>query len=151
MKCHQSEIARLCGKNVKIYFVHYKPGLAQPYRQGGEDAVAMAAVTLAVKTGQSTSHEFNAAAASLTVDIETGLYEYNVCARAYVVEDDGRAPLSKGQVWGLYKMVASAMSVYDMLPENMVKGKRALTTWAKQYREKRWRPSEGTRGIDIYC
>lgn len=92
----------------------------------------------------------NGAATFLTIDPDTGLSEYMICGKAYVVHDDGRTPLSKGQVWALQEMVNCAMDIYDMDPSNMVAGKEFLQEWTNKYKQKTWTPRSGLGGMNIY-
>jgi hypothetical protein len=144
MICWQSQIATSCGLDIKLYFVKHKTGLATLYCQGGEAAVGQAFSNPSLIVNN------NGAATFLTTDIATGLCEHMVCGKAYVVQDNGRAALSRGQVWGLQEMINCAMDIYDMDPENMAKGKRELERWAKQYRKQQYLPPSGAGGVDIY-
>mmetsp|Transcript_8422 Transcript_8422/g.15266 ORF Transcript_8422/g.15266 Transcript_8422/m.15266 type:complete len:115 (+) Transcript_8422:3-347(+) len=92
----------------------------------------------------------NGAASLLTTDPKTGLVEYYVEGRAYVVQDNGETPLTKGQVWGLVEMVDSLMGKYDMDPESMIEGQRTLDRWAQQYRKRTWKPPSRSMNLNIY-
>jgi hypothetical protein len=92
----------------------------------------------------------NGAATLLTVGIDTGLGECFFLGKAYIVEDDGLAPLSRKQVWGLVETINCAMDIYEADPESTAKGKRTLERWAQQYRNKTFEPPSGCGGIDIY-
>lgn len=87
----------------------------------------------------------NGAATYLTMDPDTGLGEYIVEGQTYVVQDNGQAPLSKDQVWGLQEMVNCLMDVY---PNG--KGKATLERWAEEYKRQTWKPPSGTGGVAIY-
>jgi len=146
MKCCQSTLAEMCGMNLKVYFMKYKVGLAQHYRSGGEAAVMNVMVSNPDFLASN-----NGAASWLTTDPDNGFPEYTICGKAYVVRDDGRAPLSKGQVWAIQEMVNCVMDRYDMDPANMVKGKRTLERWSSEYKMKTWMPPSGLLGgINIY-
>lgn len=143
--CFQSQVAELCGLDVKLYFQKYRVGLGQYYREGGEARCMQAMMNdSGIFSGN------NGGATFLTIDPENGLAEYIVVGKAYVVCDDGRYPLSKGQLWGLQEMVNCAEDFYDMDQENMREGHRALTNWSEQYRHQKWTPHSGCGGIDIY-
>jgi hypothetical protein len=145
MKCCISKVAELCGLNLKIYFMKYQIGLAQHYRQGGE-----AACMIVLQRNPDFLHSNNGAVSWLTVDPINGLPEYTVNGKAYIVQDDGKAKLSKGQAWAMQEMVNCAMNIYDMDPANMADGKETLERWSKEYREKTWIPQSGCGDVDIY-
>jgi hypothetical protein len=86
----------------------------------------------------------------LTIDPVHGLAEYIVCGKAYVVQDDGTALLSKGQLWGIQEMVKCLMDIYDFDPSNVARGRETLARWSSKYRQKTWTPPSGCGGIDIY-
>ena len=139
-------VAQECGLNIKMYVAKRKKGFAPYYRAGGVAAVerAMMAAGAGLMAGN------NGAATFLNIDMTTGLAEWNVCGKAYIVRDDGDYPLSEGQVWGLQEMVHCAMDVYDCDPENMRRGHAALQEWTRAYRTQSWIPNYGTGGMDIY-
>lgn len=145
MKCCESKVASMCGLDLKIYFIKYKVGLGQHYRNGGEAAV----MNVLMANPDFLAHN-NGAASLLTVDPDNGLPEYTICGKAYVVRDDGRAPLSNGQVWGIQEMVSCSGDIYDMDPSNMTKGKLTLERWSKDYKEQTWEPPSGLGGMNIY-
>ena len=122
--CCESQVANLCGRNIKLYFTKYKPSLVQHYHHGG-----VKGLTIAMSNIGSILAKNNGAASFLMIDIDTGLTEYFVCSRAYVVEDDGHTPLSWGQVWGLQEMINCAMDIYDMEQENMARGRQTIHRW----------------------
>mmetsp|Transcript_27714 Transcript_27714/g.67457 ORF Transcript_27714/g.67457 Transcript_27714/m.67457 type:complete len:193 (+) Transcript_27714:65-643(+) len=145
MVSHQSEVATMCGLDLKLYFVKHKTGLARHYRRGGETAV-MQLVTFQPDL----LSDNNGAASYLTTNVDHGLSEYIVCGKAYVVRDEGKYPLSKGQVWGLQEMINCAMGIYEMDPEHMRQGRQALEQWTAEYPSGSWEPTSGTGGVDIY-
>jgi hypothetical protein len=57
-----------------------------------------------------------------------------------VVKDDGIAPLSNGQVWGLNQLVAPAMIVYDISPKTWPKGSEHSRRGRNNTRSKRGSP-----------
>jgi hypothetical protein len=143
--CYKCQVAELCGLDVKLYFKKHSPGLGSAYEQGGIDrANNMTLMQPGLFDGN------NGAATVLTIDPEHGLAKYIVKGNAYVVQDDGAYPLSKGQVWGLQEMVNCAEDIYDMEPANMIRGHNAVMKWSIQYRERCWVPPSGFGGIDIY-
>jgi hypothetical protein len=147
IRCHQSRVAEMCGLDLKLYFAKCKKGLGQYYRERGNDAVA------AMQPMVEDPHFLrgnNGIASWLTIDPLSGLPEWTVTGKAYVVLDDGAAPLSRGQVWGIQEMVHCLMDVYDCDPENIRAGRETLTRWAKQYQKRTWVPPSGLGGMDIY-
>ena len=145
--CVKSPIGNLCGRNIKVYFKKYRIGLGQYYKQGGESAVIRALIS-----NPDFLSKNNGAASFLTVDIDNGLPNYTVEGKAYVVQDDGHYPLSKGQVYGLMEMIQDAMDIYDMDPENMILGRENLIFWSNEYRERssNLETPSGSDAIDIY-
>jgi hypothetical protein len=116
--CYKCQVAELCGLDVKLYFKKYRLGLASSYQQGGIHGVEMT-----IMQSPDLLAGNNGAATLLTVDPENGLAKYIVKGKAYVVQDDGTYPLSKGQVWGLQEFVNCANDIYDFDPENMRRGR----------------------------
>mmetsp|Transcript_27716 Transcript_27716/g.67459 ORF Transcript_27716/g.67459 Transcript_27716/m.67459 type:complete len:194 (+) Transcript_27716:65-646(+) len=145
MVSHQSEVATMCGLNLKLYFIKYKTGLAHHYRRGGEADVMQ---LVAFQPDLLSSN--NGAATFLTTNVDTGLSEHIVCGKAYVVRDEGKYPLSKGQVWGIQEMIHCVMDIYDMDPENMREGRQTLERWTTEYPTGNWEPRSGTGGVDMY-
>jgi hypothetical protein len=121
--CYQSELARLCGLDLKIYFQNYECTTI-PLPEGG----------LAART------EMNKAASFLTMDPETGFARYHVRGIAYVVLNDGLAPLSFRQVWGLQELASYATDVYKSDPEHEKRGKRDLIRSCNLYKQQLWGP-----------
>lgn len=145
LTCHTSQVAAICGLNIQIYFAKHKRGLASSHRNGGESEVVARMISDPALLASN-----NGAATFLTTDPVTGLGEYIVCGRAYIVQDKGRTPLSKERVWGLQQMVNCAMDIYDMDPENMRAGKETLEQWAAEYKSGEWEPQFGAMGMDLY-
>lgn len=133
MRWATSEIAGLCGLELKIYFQEASPGWRQTLRTGQEPDLS----------------RNNGAASFLLKNVDDGLSDWIVSSPAYVVLNDGD-PITKGQVWGLQEMVNCAMDIYDMSPENMERGKATVLQWATQYRARTWEPRSGTGGVSIY-
>lgn len=92
----------------------------------------------------------NGIASWLTIDPLSGLPEWTVTGKAYVVLNDGAAPLSRGQVWGIQEMINCLMDIYDPEPENIRRGRETVKRWAEQYKKKTWVPPSGLGGMDIY-
>jgi hypothetical protein len=143
---HQSQVAAKCGLKICLYFTKYKSGLTHSYQTGGKDGI-MARYMMAdpALLGQN-----NGAATFLIIDPVTGLSKYTICGRAYVLQDEGQAPLSKERVWGLVEMVNCLMDTYDMDPKNMWERQQQLERWAAQYKQGEWEPSSGAMGMSLY-
>mmetsp|Transcript_118815 Transcript_118815/g.177595 ORF Transcript_118815/g.177595 Transcript_118815/m.177595 type:complete len:199 (-) Transcript_118815:82-678(-) len=120
--CFKSKVAALCGINLKVYFT----------RQ--DKSVLMS------ENDISSRSEINRAATLLTLDPETGFAEHHVRGVAYVVQDDGLAPLSLNQVWGIQELINYATDVYKSDPEHRKRGKRELKKSCKMYRYQSWGP-----------
>jgi len=140
MKCFKSQVAALCGMDLKVYVIKAKKGMAQYYREGGEPACVR---VLTANPGFLSSN--NALASLLTIDPDNGLPEWTVCGKAYVVWDDGTSPLSWGQVWGIHEMIHCSMDIYDMRRAN-----DTIRGWAEEYRNKTFEPPSGCGAMDIY-
>jgi hypothetical protein len=147
VRCHRSAVADMCGLDMKLYFAKYKKGLGQYYRERGNDAYA--AMQPMVEDPHFLRNN-NGIASWLTIDPLSGLPEWTVTGKAYVVLNDGMAPLSRGQVWGVQEMVNCLMDIYDCDPENIRRGRATLKRWADRYRKKTWVPPSGLGGMDIY-
>ena len=125
--CYTSELGKLCGLDLKIYF-HNGPECNNAVNQ------------MSLEHGVVPKHELNRAASLLTLDPETGFAQYHVRGIAYVLLNDGLAPLSYQQVWGLQELANYATDVYKSDPEHAARGKRDLLRSCKQYRNKIWGP-----------
>ena len=112
-----------CGLDIKVYTMKKYPGLGSLYWEFPKER----ALVLTFKGGPMEvqmgimAHnnpiiigKNNGAAAYLTVNPACGLADWIICGKAFVVRDDGRYPLSRGQVWGIQEMVNCAMKIYDM-------------------------------------
>ena len=121
--CFQSKVAALCGINLKVYCTS---------NQGDQSML---------QTDENeTGNEINRAATLLTLDPETGFAEHFVRGVAYVVQDDGLAPLSLQQVWGIQELINYASDVYKSDPDHQKRGKRELKKSCKMYRYQSWGP-----------
>ena len=121
--CYKSQLAQLCGLDLTIYF-HNHESTQIPLDQAG----------LAART------ELNRAASLLTLDPETGFAKYHVRGIAYVLLNQGLAPLSFQQVWGLQELANYASDVYKSDPEHEKRGKRDLLRSCNQYKQQLWGP-----------
>lgn len=146
----ESPVAKLCGfKNFAIYVhkKHLKKGTGFYYRLSGESAVMSL-----IDNNPHLLAKNNGAATFLTIQTDIGLPDWIVEGKVYIVCDEGRYPLSKGQVWGIQQMIRCSMDTYDMDPENMRLGQQLLYTWSEEYKLRIWEPqyNNGMFGIDIY-
>lgn len=120
--CYKCKVAKLCGLDMKLYFQKH-----DEYSVCGEsDTVSR--------------REINRAASLLTLNPETGLAEYHVRGVAYAVLNDGVAPLSLNQVWGLQELINYAKDVYKSDPDHQKRGRKELLKSCKLYRQKQWGP-----------
>jgi hypothetical protein len=121
--CFKSEVADLCGLNLKIYFHNNAASHNPPTRVSINE-----------------NPEINRGATLLTLDPETGFEKYHVRGIAYIVLDDGLSPLSLQQVWGIQELANYSKDTYKCDPEHADSGKRHLLRLSKQYRLKSWGP-----------
>mmetsp|Transcript_19036 Transcript_19036/g.44027 ORF Transcript_19036/g.44027 Transcript_19036/m.44027 type:complete len:201 (+) Transcript_19036:206-808(+) len=141
-------VADLCGlRGLAIYVKKSlcQPGFGARWREGGE-----ASVMNAIYENSGLLAENNGAATFLTMQLDTGLTDRLVTGKAYVVCDEGRYRLSRGQVWGIQEMIHCAMDTYDMNPASMRRGEQLIRGWAGKYKTRTWTPPSGLGGIDIY-
>eukprot|EP00557_Chaetoceros_sp_GSL56_P011690 CAMPEP_0176479876 /NCGR_PEP_ID=MMETSP0200_2-20121128/1978_1 /TAXON_ID=947934 /ORGANISM="Chaetoceros sp., Strain GSL56" /LENGTH=162 /DNA_ID=CAMNT_0017875959 /DNA_START=36 /DNA_END=521 /DNA_ORIENTATION=+ len=106
--CIPSTIANLCGLDIKLFVSKSKlsKGIAEYFHEGGADAVNRLFLM--------NSHVFkgnNGAATFLLVEPASGYANKVVKGKSYVVCDDGKTALTRGQVWGLQEMVNCAMDI----------------------------------------
>lgn len=120
--CYKIKVAKLCGLDMKIYFT--KPEGSAVH---GENNIAL-------------KNEINRAATLLTLNPETGFAEHHIRGVAYVVLNDGVAPLSLNQVWGIQELINYASDVYKSDPDHEKRGKRELLKSCKMYRYESWGP-----------
>jgi hypothetical protein len=143
MTCIKSEIAALCGLNLKVYFTKMSPGIGMYEGQGDPNGLEKVLRSGAMQRN-------NGAATFLCCSTATGLSNWIVTGKAYVVCDDGATPLSAERVWGIVEMINCAMDIYDMDPEAMRKVQASLEKWGAEYQKGTWQPSSGNSGLDIY-
>lgn len=118
--CYKCKVAKLCGLDMKIYY----------FQNDEEYTLHDGAATVVRK-------EINRAASMLTLDPETGFAEHRIRGEAIVVLDDGAAPLSLNQVWGIQELINYAKDVYDSDHKH---GRKELLKSCKLYRHKEWGP-----------
>jgi hypothetical protein len=139
------KIAAMCGLDISMYVKKYKKGFNKYYREGGSEAVMRA-----IYSNQNYLLENNGSGTFLTIDPESGLSEWQICGKLYIVCNGGSYPLTVGEVWGLKEMVKCVMNHFDLSPQPMSHGRCILRNWANQYQARIWMPTDGTRGIEIY-
>jgi hypothetical protein len=120
--CYDCKVANLCGLNMKIYF------------QNDEASTINDGADTVVKKG------INRAASLLTLDPVTGFAEHRIRGAAYVVLDDGVAPLSLNQVWGIQELINYARDIYSSDSEHRQRGQKELLRSCKLYRLEEWGP-----------
>lgn len=117
--CHKSKVAALCGLNLKVYF-HKDDIMSNRLDQKKE--------------------QINHAATLLTLDPATGFAKYHVRGVAYVVMNDGIAPLSMQQVWGMVELANNASDYFKYDPDHEGQGKLNLLKNCAMYRAQAWGP-----------
>jgi hypothetical protein len=116
-KCVKSAVAKLCGLDMKIYF----------HEHGVDDMRSF---------GQN-----NGAATMLTMDPDTGFARHQIQGKAYVIVDDGNAPLSRHQVWGIQELICCAKPIYHHFDRDFKqRGKEELLQSCLEYRTGDWGP-----------
>jgi hypothetical protein len=79
----------------------------------------------------------NQAATLLCMDSSTGFAKHHIRGVAYVVMNDGLAPLSRNQVWGIVELINDASSYYQ---RDQVLGKEELIKLINLYRKRFYGP-----------
>lgn len=124
--CVKSQVAGLCGLDMKIYFHDHDPYHIH-YRDQFRGHVPLS------KT--------NGIATLLTFNPETGYYNHLVRGKAYVLLDDGRVPLSKRQVWGIQELIREAKDLYHKDGHSITDDAHMeLQSWCTQYLQGTWAP-----------
>jgi hypothetical protein len=116
--CHKSKVAALCGVDLKVYF-HKK-----------DDA----------STHVENKEQTNQAATLLCMNPSTGFAKHHIRGVAYVVMNDGLAPLSWNQVWGIVELICDASGYYQCDPDHEQRGKEELTKLINLYRQQFYGP-----------
>lgn len=117
MICVESQVAKMCGLDLKVYF-HYDPNRPHP--------------------PASNIHHTNAAATLLLFHPHSRKYHHVIHGKAYVLWNDGHTALSKRQVWGLVELIREARALYDEVP--MEEAQQQLLTWCSNYQQETWVP-----------
>jgi hypothetical protein len=110
----KSEVAALCGLDMTVYFHCIDEVFARV-----ED-----------------NEEINHAASMLTMDASAGFAKHHIRGVAYVVMNDGLAPLSWNQVWGIVELACDASSYF----EYDSRGQKELTKLTYLYRKQSYGP-----------
>jgi hypothetical protein len=125
--CVKSQVAGLCGLDLKLYFHDHTPF----HHEKHED----------FKIYKPMCTNVNGIATLLTFNPETGYYNHLVFGKAYVLLNDGKTPLSKEQVWGLEELITEAKTLYHRNGMHISEeAHRELLTWAAQYQAGTWAP-----------
>jgi hypothetical protein len=113
--CHKSKVAALCGLDMKVYF------------HKNHDA----------STHVENKEQINQAATLLCMSPSSGFAKHHIRGVAYVVVNDGLAPLSWHQVWGLVELINDASSYYQ---RDQDLGKEELIKLINLYRKRFYGP-----------
>ncbi|KAG7369709.1 hypothetical protein IV203_027455 [Nitzschia inconspicua] len=113
---HKSRVAAMCGMDLKVYF-----------RKNDDDSIE-------------DEDQINQAATLLCMNPSTGFAKHHIRGVAYVVMNDGLAPLSWRQVWGLVELISDASSYYKNDPDHALRGKQELSRLANLYRQQFYGP-----------
>jgi hypothetical protein len=130
--CVKSQVAALCGLDLKIYYHEHNQHTVQYY----DDAAVLG-------DGISRLHQTNGIASLLTFCPDTGLVKHKVMGKAHVVLKEGEIPLSKRQVWGLEEFIREALALYKnhhSTQQAKHSAKRELLAWCYQYQQATWYP-----------
>lgn len=120
--CYKCKVAKLCGLDMKVYF-HRSEGSSL---SRDDDTIKRS--------------EINRAASLLTLNPSTGIAEHQVRGVAYVVLNDGVAPISLNQVWGIQELINYASDIYKSDPDHQKRGRRELQKSCDLYKLKEWGP-----------
>jgi hypothetical protein len=125
--CVKSQVAGLCGLNLKLYFHDHSPF----HHAKHED----------YKVYKPMCTNVNGIATLLTFNPETGYYNHLVFGKAYVLLNDGTTSLSKEQVWGLQELITEAKTLYHRNGVHISEeAHQELLTRAAQYQAGTWVP-----------
>jgi hypothetical protein len=128
MICVESQVAKMCGLNLKVYFHHNDRPRSQPEPPHHHH-----------HHHHHHSH-INAAATLLLLHPETGKFHHAILSKAYVLVDDGRTPLSRRQVWGLVEFMREARALVNDEKQTPDEALQQLYHWCAKYRQERWVP-----------
>jgi hypothetical protein len=117
--CHKAKVAALCGLNLKVYF--HRDDVMTNHLDRKKDQI-------------------NYAATLLTLDPTTGFAKYHVRGIAYVVMNDGIAPLSMQQLWGMVELAHSTSDYFKFDPDHRGRGQKELLKNCAMYRAQAWGP-----------
>jgi hypothetical protein len=130
--CVKSEVAMLCGLDLKLFF-HEHP--AHHIRYSDE------------YKGLSPLGQINGIATLLTFNPDTGYYNHIVRGKAFILLNDGASPLSKRQVWGMQEFIREAKEAYVSTDDSngttryySHEAKMKLLTSAYEYSQGTWVP-----------
>ena len=134
--CVVSEIAELCGLDLKMYFFESDHHRDQYIHRGHQHH------------NNTIDDKTNIAASLMTFNPDTGHTRFKIHGKAYLVWDDGKKPLSKRQVWGIHELVKEARILYHDAIERssysdytvLRRVKLEILGWCAQYEAGTWSP-----------
>jgi hypothetical protein len=129
--CVKSKVARLCGLELKLYFHEHTP-----YRHVRNLMPSLNPSHMYTSTCPKMT---NVGASLLTFDPNTGLVPCKIYGKAYIVMEDGTAPLSKEQVWGLEEFIKEARDLY-LESNDIERCQNQLVKLCAQYKIGCWVP-----------
>jgi hypothetical protein len=125
--CVKSQVAGLCGLDLKLYFHQHSP-----YHHASHDDY---------QVHKPMCTNVNGIATLLTFNPDTGYYNHLVFGKAYVLLNDGKTPLSKEQVWGLQELITQAKTLYHRDGKHISEAAhQELLKWTAQYQAGTWAP-----------
>lgn len=139
--CTKSQVAGLCGLDLKLYFHKHEKEPSSSASSNPKDHSDGHHATNKSYFEFLPSQQTNGIATLLTFNPETGCCNYLVQGKAYVLLNDGATPLSKEQVWGIQELVREANELYRKYhPSHIQEAHMELLTWTSQYLAGTWTP-----------
>ena len=139
--CVKSEVAELCGLELKMYFFDCDRAVNHNFHHQHHNHH--------VHHHNQTVDDMNNIVASLmTFNPDTGHVRFRVHGKAYLVWEDGTRPLSKRQVWGIHELIKEGREKYHDVWDssgpsdytNLRKAKLEFIGWCTQYEAGTWSP-----------
>jgi hypothetical protein len=126
--CATSEVAKLCGITLKIY---YRPAAEQGPCQNRRRRHRRPLTDLPV----------NKVATMLTFHPDTGLYDHLIRGKAYIVINDGTIKTSKRTVWMLQELISEYKGKYHQYGADFSReGQMQLLKACVQFKKGKWVP-----------
>jgi hypothetical protein len=124
--CVKSQVASLCGLDLKLYF----------HKQSPYDIRYIEKFK-----GHSPLGRANGIATFLSFNPDTGYYNHLVQGKSYVMLNDGTTPLSKHQVWGIQELIREGKDLYHQDGQHISnEAHMELLKWCSQYQQGTWTP-----------